>query len=428
MEFISSRPKFSYKFINHFRDFVESYKLFDRESALMVAVSGGVDSMAIVYALVHLRKFGYSNDIRVVHINHNTRDNQLDEQELVQNFCKVLNVKFFSTKLKGLDTNKNFENDARVKRYDFFYKQKKPGEKIVLGHHIDDSFEWTMLQSLRSSSVEGQVGIPVVNGSIIRPFMCMSKNHIKQFVAAHNLPFLEDPTNEHLRHERNFIRASVVSSFSSRYPSYLKHYVSRHNEIARRLNLHYRDNKISSFNLRISLDTALVYSIKTSFDSSGLEELIHKALVHLSNKSRGTVSAQIKKIIQAMNNNKYGPLTLTGGVKVFLDFNMIFMTKKSYQSTSVIKTSKAIMSIEQYRTYLHDKIPDINTLGSFPFLVKVLSPGIDKRNFNTSFNTEIVRKLKAVKANYYPALKLFREWSKKRNHHKILHLEFYERV
>jgi tRNA(Ile)-lysidine synthase len=137
-------------------------------------------------------------------------------------------------------------------------------EKIVLAHHIDDSFEWTLLQSLRSSNIEGLVGIPLLNGKVIRPFMCVTKAQIGKFVQAFDLPFIEDPTNESLKYERNYIRNEVIPAFSDRYKQYLKHYVYRHNEISRRLGMHLLDRNRSYFEIVKGSQSVLIYSLSVN--------------------------------------------------------------------------------------------------------------------------------------------------------------------
>ena len=87
MEFKSSHPRYSTHFIGHLKRFVEEYNLFTTTDKLLIAVSGGIDSMALLFAMIELKRYGYSNRVRVIHINHNSRPGQIYEQELVQRFC-----------------------------------------------------------------------------------------------------------------------------------------------------------------------------------------------------------------------------------------------------------------------------------------------------------------------------------------------------
>lgn len=422
MAFKSSNSKYTNRFIGHFVRFIEEYALFDKKEALLIAVSGGIDSMVLVHTLKIIRSYGYSNSLRVVHINHNSRVGQDREESFVHEYCKHLGIECVSTTLSDLDPNRNFEYHARLKRYDAFYQLANDNEKIVLAHHIDDSFEWTMLQSLRSSSIEGLVGIPVVNGRVIRPFMCVTKQQIRNYAGMYDLPFVEDPTNEMIKYERNFIRNNIITAFSDRYKKYLKHYVYRHNEISRRLGLHYIYKDKSSFNVSFGKDSVMIYSILGKNDYSGLQNLVLKGLKHLNPDSRGKVSGQIENVITALKNNKYGPISLTNGVKAFVDFNLVMLTKSSETKMGLKFQDYKTFSYDEFVNFIEITIPSKLLHYDFPYIVLIKGSNLDKRKFNTSFNRSAIQELKDQGLKYYPALKLLREWSKKKNRHKVLRL------
>ena len=424
MIYSSNNKNYSNRLMGHFVRFIEEYKLFSKTEPLLIAVSGGIDSIVLTFCLNELKRYGYSNNLRVIHINHNSRLGQDEEEKFVSDFCNSLEIEFNSVKLDELDPNRNFEYKARLKRYDAFYQLAKADEKIVLAHHIDDSFEWSLLQSLRSSNIEGLVGIPLINDRVIRPFMCLTKMQIRRFADSYDLPFITDPTNEEIKYERNFIRNNVIETFSGRYQKYLKHYVYRHNEIARRLGVHLLNKNKSSFQIKRESKSVLIYSLFSDRDFSGLDQLIMLGLQHLNPNSRGSVSEQIAKIVKAMSHNKFGPLTLTNGIKVYLDFNMLLMTKEDPPNLKKELKESKTFSYEEFTHELKDRISRENVNLSFPFFVTIQGHRLDRRNFNTTFNTECISQLRSEGINYYPSLKLLREWSKKKNRHKVLRLNF----
>jgi len=408
--------------------FIGEYQLFDRETPLLVAVSGGVDSMALLYSVSQIERYGYSNSIRVVHLNHGTRPGQIDEAELVRKYCEVLDIDFQTHLLSDLNPEKNFEYKARLKRYELLHDISLPNEKILLAHHIDDSFEWTMLQSLRSSSIDGLIGIPVFNGSIIRPFMCVTKAQIIRFARCFDLPFLEDPTNEQIKYERNFIRNDVIPVFAPRYKKFLKHYVYRHNEIARQLGVHRVFSHKTHFQINLNVESVLIYSLQMREDYSGIGELVKNAMKKLNPDSRGTLSIQIKKIKEALKNNKHGPLTLTNGVKVYLDYQTLLLTKKSSPLLAKKFDDFKTFSYDEFYHYLEDWLSSKFQHLDFPFIVLVKYSSFKKRNFYNSFNPNLIQGLKENHEEFYPALRLLREWSKKRNRHKVLRLNFLSQI
>jgi tRNA(Ile)-lysidine synthetase-like protein len=422
MIYKSENSKYTNMFIGHFIRFIEEYNLFGKQDSLLIAVSGGIDSMVLAYCLNKIQSYGYSNSLRIAHINHNTRDGQNAEEKFVKEFSSSINIECLSTTLQDLDADKNFEYNARLKRYDYFYTIAKPEEKIILAHHIDDSFEWTMLQSLRSSSIEGQIGIPVVNNRVIRPFMCVTKDQIRRYAQHFDIPFIQDPTNEQIKYERNFIRNNIIAAFSDRYKKYLKHYVYRHNEVARRLGVHFLNKNKSSFHVTFEPKSVLIYSTSTTDDYSGIENLVLEGLKHLNPDSRGSVASQIKNIVTALSNNKFGPVSLTSGVQVYLDFNMILLTKEAAPKLSKKFDDYKKFSFDEFVNFLKSHIRQSNTHLDFPFFILVKGTHLDRRNFNTTFNIKALETMRSNGESYYPALKLLRVWLKKKNRHKVLRL------
>jgi tRNA(Ile)-lysidine synthase len=424
MQFQSSNPQYTQRFMRQFAFFVEKFSLFGPNESLVIGVSGGIDSMAMAFCLYLLNKsFGYSLRLKIMHINHNSRMGQDKEEEFVQAFAQTIGAEFKSKKLEGLNPHKNFEYRARLLRYQAFYADLDGEEKIVLAHHIDDSFEWTLLQSLRSSNIEGLVGIPLLNGKVIRPFMCVTKAQIGKFVQAFDLPFIEDPTNESLKYERNYIRNEVIPAFSDRYKQYLKHYVYRHNEISRRLGMHLLDRNRSYFEIVKGSQSVLIYSLSVNQkDYSGLEQLILEGVKHLNPQGRGVLSLQISKMIEALENHKKGPLALTKGIMAYLDYHQILLTKAVAPKLELYFSNYKTFSYDEFYDFLQYIFKDKNFQLSFPYLFLVQNPKLDIRTFDTSFHKDTVLKLKAQKSYYYPALKLLREWSKKKNRHKVLRL------
>ena len=425
MDFKSSDESYSFRFLNHFERFISQYQLFSTEDALLVAVSGGVDSIAVLYALSQLKRFGYSLRLRALHLNHGTRIGQDAEEKFVHEFCHSLGIECISHKLEDLDPNRNFEYKARLKRYEKLHDIADDNEKIVLAHHIDDSFEWSMLQTLKSSSIEGLVGIPLVNDNVIRPFMCVTKDQIRRFAACFDLPFIEDPTNEQIKYERNYIRNEVVPAFEARYKKYLKHYVYRHNEIARRLGLHYKDRNQSHFNMSLAEDSVLIFSLHMNADYSGIAPLIKRAMAILNPNSRGVLAKQIENIKTALKNGKQGPLALTNGVQAYLDFNLILLTKIEQNSKldRVYKDFKTF-SFEEYSNYMNSWLSASDANLDFPFITLCKHSFMKSKHGSISYNTECSRQLRGDNVEHHPALRLLREWAKKRNRHKVLRLNF----
>ncbi len=423
--FKSSNRVYTNSVLKHFKKFIKEYQLIGddaRSKDILVGVSGGVDSIVLLDILV---RCGYS--ARAIYIHHGTRSGQDTELEFVKKVAEHLGVDFLSMKISGLDTNKNFEFKARTERYKLFRQVKKDNELIALAHHIDDSFEWSIMQGLKSSSLKGTVGIPVINGEIIRPLMCLTKNQIQNYAKFFDLPFVEDPTNFDVKHERNFLRHEVIASFSGRHPKYLKHYVNRHNELARQMGLHAKKKQKSSFKLIKTDNAAVLYNISSRLEFSGFEILVVQAMQYLNPYDRGSLHGQIDKIKQALRNNKFGPLILTKGIKAYISFNYVLICndnfKSNYPDDFDDKSKLVKMNLKEFKHELKSLVDDAP---SYPLWVildnKSRGFSFNKRTF--PLDEKYTEDLNNNDVSYLSALSLLAQWSKEKNRHKKLCLRF----
>jgi tRNA(Ile)-lysidine synthase len=393
--------------------FIQDYGLVTK-SKLVVGVSAGIDSMSL---LVLLSRCGYSCE--VVFINHGTRSSQKQDQILVQKLTKHLKVKNSVFHLKNLEKT-NFENQARIERYKIFNFIAAGEKQICLGHHIDDSYEWSLMQSFKSSNPKSSLGIPLRNKNVIRPLMCLTKKQILRYAKEVGIPYLEDPTNKDNDFERNYVRNEVIPNISKRHPQYLKHYANRSNELARIYKLHVK-NRDSHYQTTKNKNSILIYNLENSINFSGIESCIIDGMKELNPNSRGTLSEQIKKIIQAMKNHRFGPLALTAGVKAYVSFNAVLLTKQTKASFKT-KSYKNI-GVSDYKLLLESKL---NEHSGYPYIV-ILDSGARSFSLNKNtypYNAAYSKELIHDSIDHQYALKLLAQWSKPKNKNKRLDLTF----
>jgi tRNA(Ile)-lysidine synthase len=326
------RRKYILKFINHVHGFMQTHRLRPKQDRYLLAVSGGVDSMAMLSAFWLMRERQLIKDLRVIFIHHNTRHGQNQEESLVHDFCHANTIPFLSRRLIGLSVDQsNFEMKARELRHQEMLSEVSDDEYLVMAHHIDDSFEWSLLQQLRSSNLESSIGIPTKRGKIIRPFMCVTRLHIERFNHYLNTPCVSDPTNQDIHFERNYLRHQVIGPMRERHPQYLKHYVERSNQIAMSRGQHLLSRK-NAGGVRVVADTAKNISLvfDTTFNNQFQHSLeVIKNCVHeLSQSKRGTLQLQLQKIIAATQSGAIGPLSLSGEIEVYLEHSLILILSK----------------------------------------------------------------------------------------------------
>lgn len=207
------------KFQNH----INTNLSFLKGSKLLLAISGGIDSMVLLY-LCHELKL----DIRVAHCNFQLRGDESDEDEkFVKYQCEMMDVLLF---VNRFDTKKFAEQQklsiqvvARNLRYEWFNTLliNNNYDYILTAHHLDDSLETFLINFTRGSGLDGLTGIPKQNGNIVRPLLVFSRNEIETFAKENNIDWREDSSNASNKYLRNKLRHDVIPVLKELNPSLL---------------------------------------------------------------------------------------------------------------------------------------------------------------------------------------------------------------
>ena len=330
------------KILSHFRfgkwaDYVESFgnrcRLWPVETRrALVAVSGGCDSILLLWTLYALWQ-RRGKRLEVLHFNHQTRPSCKDEEALVAQTCTLLDLPLQVQRADSLKRSEgNFEHRARQCRYDFFKEALAPGDRLYLGHHLDDSLEWSLMAKWKSGRLRPQLGIPVINGPFARPFLCVSRGQIRSMAKTLGLEWAEDASNEDVRFERNFLRQKVLAPVKERFPGYLRHYVSASNELARRLGVWRmmpEGKDLSSFQeMALPLGGIGLFHKRLENDFVGAEDRIRQIVEKLGQSGRGRLNIQIDKIIAAALRGRRGPLSFSGGVEGHIAPGVLFFIRR----------------------------------------------------------------------------------------------------
>lgn len=201
--------------IDKVKDTIDYWCMISPGENILVALSGGADSVCLLNVLQKLREC-YKINIYAVHINHCLRgeDSILDE-DFVRNLCLSENVELF---VETIDVNKlskqkkeSQELCGRQVRYEAFNKlAKKLKAKIATAHTASDNAETLLLNITRGSGLKGLCGIPFIRGNIIRPLLNVTRAEIEQYCKENQLDYVTDKTNSNLKYTRNKIRHQVI--------------------------------------------------------------------------------------------------------------------------------------------------------------------------------------------------------------------------
>jgi tRNA(Ile)-lysidine synthetase-like protein len=197
----------------------EAYHFLDDEikssdQTVVVAVSGGPDSMAALHLLLCLREKRGINII-CAHINHNVRKESLNEQIALKNYCIKNQVTFESMTINEYNKS-NFESEAREKRYEFFEEiiHKYKAKYLVTAHHGDDLMETILMRISRGSTFKGYAGFSRITEKsgykILRPLIGTTKDEIITYNEDNEIDYSIDATNMTDEHTRNRYRKNIL--------------------------------------------------------------------------------------------------------------------------------------------------------------------------------------------------------------------------
>lgn len=203
------------------KEFIEKEDLFSKQDKILVALSGGADSVALTRILITL---GYHCE--AAHCNFALRGEESDrDEDFVRNFCRSLNIKchsiHFETRRYAAQQSISIEMAARELRYNWFSKicEESDCQVVAVAHHKDDSVETMLLNLIRGTGINGLLGIRPKNGNVVRPLLCASRQEVVAYLHRMNQTYVTDSTNLEDEYTRNKIRLNILPLMEEINPS-----------------------------------------------------------------------------------------------------------------------------------------------------------------------------------------------------------------
>lgn len=208
--------------LEDFINFVQKENLFRADEKILVAVSGGMDSM-VLSKLFSMAKFNFG----IAHVNFSLRgEESLADEVFVKKWAKTLKVPYYSivfdTKAFAEKEKLSIQVAARMLRYAWFEEIRvaEGYAYIATAHQAMDQAETVLINLSRGTGIAGFHGIPVKNGHVIRPMAFASQDDLFDFVVAQKLTWREDSSNESTKYVRNFIRHEIIPKFEEINPQF----------------------------------------------------------------------------------------------------------------------------------------------------------------------------------------------------------------
>ena len=320
---------------------IRKYKLIENNDKIVLGVSGGPDSIAMLNILNDIKNDENINlnfSIVVAHINHLIREEAKQDEEYVKRFCEERNIEFYSKSIdvqKIANTNKiGTEEAGRNVRYEFFDEVliKTNSNKIAIAHNKNDKIETIIMHILRGSGINGLKGIEPKREKYIRPLIECERNQIEEYCQKENLNPRIDKTNFENIYTRNKIRNVVIPYIKKEFNENIINTMDRFSNLITEED-EYIENQVKNIFNDIKLEeneNQVVLQLKLF----NLQEKVIKSrlilytITRIFGSANGIEKIHIEDIIKLCNNNignKY--LTPNKKIKVLVKNHKIYFSK-----------------------------------------------------------------------------------------------------
>ncbi len=294
---------------------ISKFQLFPRNSHILVALSGGPDSVTLLHILLSLSK-EMNLKISAAHLNHKLRGEESDRDEsFVRSLCKDWNVQLIveQINIKDISQGRNIEAVAREKRYAFLKKAASElgAHFIATGHTASDLTETILLNITKGCGLKGLRGFLPKVGNIVRPLFETTREEVENYLKTNKLPFIIDSSNLLTDYQRNLIRLEAIPALKKINPS-IENACLRMTDTLRELEQYLKLQIENNLSLYLHQGTFCIpVNVAKSLPSFLLREILIEAFKKLTGKtlSYKKVTA-IEKLLQS---NGYSEFHLGNG-------------------------------------------------------------------------------------------------------------------
>lgn len=372
-----------------FEQIINNLKETIKDQKVLLACSTGVDSMVLLDLLL---KATVKENITVVHINHQKREQSTIEEEFIKDFSKSQNITCFVHHLPHYDGS-NFQEWARKKRYEYFYEDAKLTNStvILLAHHADDNFETIIMRLLRSSSIEGYAGIRKEKMHrcflIYRPLLDVSKASIYEYANESRIKFFEDSSNQENDYTRNRIRHYVIPKLKEENSNWIKaienysntlfmaadYFEKIENDFIKEINYVYNNNDYyvefmaeKLLHYEDFLQMQILFRILKPFNLS--KELV-KEMLNMIKSSQNKIVSKISN--ELLFVKEYGKVIITNRIHE----NEEFYLEISESGTYKLPNESTLILDKNICTFITSKVKIWYNIHSYPIIVRTRKDG-----------------------------------------------------
>ena len=301
--------------VNKVIETINKYKLIVDGDKLVLGVSGGPDSICMLDILNEIKNRKIIHfEIIVAHLNHMIREEAIEDEEYVKNYCKKNQIEYYIKRVNVLEISKEkkigLEEAGRNVRYDFFQEilMKTKANKIGIAHNKNDKIETIIMHILRGSGVSGLKGISAIrDNKIVRPLIECDRNEIEDYCLQNKLNPRIDKTNFENEYTRNKIRNIVIPYIKEEFNPNIIETINRLSELVTEEDNYIEEEAKKTYNsILISKDCEKIVLNLKKFNQ--LSKVIKSRIILYASKDligsiQGLEKIHIEDIIKLCSNN-----------------------------------------------------------------------------------------------------------------------------
>lgn len=332
--------------------FILKHHLISRGDELVLGVSGGADSMMLLYYFfTHKEEYGIT--LKVAHIHHGIRKAASLDAQLVESVCKEYHIPFFrhDCDIKKLAKERKIseEEAGREERYNFFISLLNTNGKIVTAHNMNDQAETMLMRFVRGTDIKGLAGILPKRDRIIRPLLCLSRDEIEAYCKEQAISYRDDETNFKPIYTRNKVRLECIPYIKEHLNPAIVTVLGKHSNLYREEDEFLVAHTKELFNQSATQDeTSILLDEKMmrSFHVYMQKRVILMAIESLINRKNIT-SKHVESCLELLSLQTGKEVHLPYGLIARRDYKGIRLMKASQEATYCTQLQEGMQFIKE---------------------------------------------------------------------------------
>ena len=351
--------------VNKVKSYIEKNKMISPGDSIVVGVSGGADSLCLLFMLKEI--YGDKLSLKVVHINHGLRENAVKEAEYVKKICEEqgIAVSVVNADVKAIaKENKMTEEEAgRFIRYEAFQKEASDRCLIAVAHTINDNAETVLLNIFRGSSLKGLTGISAVNGNIIRPLLCLTRKETEQYLINRGIEFCLDESNDTDEYARNRVRHNIIPFVEKSINEGVINNIYRLSESLEEAE-EYLDIQEQELAAKVIQESERIISIKesefTNLHSYMKKRIVYRAIAKAAGKKKDIEKIHVDELVNLFSKQTGKSICLPYGLTAKRTYNGVQIIKEYQEKTFDLEEIELGETININGFTLKSKVFDYN--------------------------------------------------------------------